>query len=309
MDIAVPSRFACLKIEDDDFRPSNTENKKKVNKVSNKKPNSAAKEASKGSWTTTRKKGNTNEKPKAAPKQSQKKKKQLQKGESSKDWEEWQKKDAEFINDVFEQQMQNAILQSKLEFEQQKKISSKESPQSQGKKKKPKTMTWNQFVESRDSDTREEVTVVEHDKDFFDDVVETVRNEIKKDVVEENRKQRQEKFDEVFSLTQLQEKLEEERQKNALLENQLKEAKSEIAAVKKRNAMLCSMLSQGEMKNKAQVLSEMARLSKLKEEMIDNITQLKGDLEKERTKSAEMKKQNKTIPKQPAKKMPKKKSK
>ncbi|KAF7268824.1 hypothetical protein GWI33_018169 [Rhynchophorus ferrugineus] len=277
MDIAVPSRFACLKIEDDDFRPSNTENKKK--------------------------------KPKAAPKQSQKKKKQLQKGESSKDWEEWQKKDAEFINDVFEQQMQNAILQSKLEFEQQKKISSKESPQSQGKKKKPKTMTWNQFVESRDSDTREEVTVVEHDKDFFDDVVETVRNEIKKDVVEENRKQRQEKFDEVFSLTQLQEKLEEERQKNALLENQLKEAKSEIAAVKKRNAMLCSMLSQGEMKNKAQVLSEMARLSKLKEEMIDNITQLKGDLEKERTKSAEMKKQNKTIPKQPAKKMPKKKSK
>lgn len=61
MDIAVPSRFACLKIEDDDFRPSNTDSKKKVNKLPNKKPNSAAKEASKGSWTTTRKKGNLNE--------------------------------------------------------------------------------------------------------------------------------------------------------------------------------------------------------------------------------------------------------
>lgn len=31
MDIAVPSRFACLKIEDDDFRPAKSkDNKKKV---------------------------------------------------------------------------------------------------------------------------------------------------------------------------------------------------------------------------------------------------------------------------------------
>lgn len=29
MDIAVPSRFACLKIEDDDFRPASSKPKKK----------------------------------------------------------------------------------------------------------------------------------------------------------------------------------------------------------------------------------------------------------------------------------------
>lgn len=29
MDIAVPSRFACLRIEDDDFRPANTNKSKK----------------------------------------------------------------------------------------------------------------------------------------------------------------------------------------------------------------------------------------------------------------------------------------
>lgn len=46
----------------------------------------------------------------------------------------------------------------------------------------------------------------------------------------------------------MQEKLEEERQKNVLLEKQLQEAKSEIADVKKRNTMLLSMLSQGESK-------------------------------------------------------------
>lgn len=121
--------------------------------------------------------------------------------------------------------MQNAILQSKLEFEQQKKNSKKESTQSQGKKKKPKTMSWDQFVESRDNDIKgetcyicfyiyilynlyililDEVKVVEHNKDFFDDVVDTLKKEIKKEVVEENRKQRQQKFDEVFSITQLQ---------------------------------------------------------------------------------------------------------
>lgn len=46
--------------------------------------------------------------------------------------------------------MQNAILQSKLEFEQQKKnvVIKTEPEQSQGKKKKGKTMSLDQFLET-----------------------------------------------------------------------------------------------------------------------------------------------------------------
>lgn len=47
MDIAVPSRFACLKIEDDDFQPvKSRENKKRPDKQNAKKQNKAIKQDS-----------------------------------------------------------------------------------------------------------------------------------------------------------------------------------------------------------------------------------------------------------------------
>lgn len=282
MDISVPSRFACLKIEDDDFRPASSHHaKKKQEKVETKKPNSAAKEASKSSWTATRKKGNTTEKPKTAT--TVKKPKHKQKGEFEKNWEEWQKKDDEFVNDVFEEQMQNAIMQSKLEFEQQKKTVKSESEQNQGKKKKGKTMSWDQFVDNKEANIKEQDKSKDNEKNFFDDVVQTVKKEITREKIEENRKKRQEKFDEVVGLAQLQEKLEEERQRNINLEKQLKEARKEISVVKKRNTTLCSMLSQGEMKDKAEVLLELERLTVVKEELTEEVAKLYKLLEQERS--------------------------
>lgn len=64
MDIAVPSRFACLKIEDDDFRPGGGSSRKKLDSKRGKKPGGgAAKEpAAKASWVAgdaARKKGNS----------------------------------------------------------------------------------------------------------------------------------------------------------------------------------------------------------------------------------------------------------
>lgn len=43
MNIAVPSRFACLKIEDDEFRSASHSSKQKSANRSNKKANDAAK--------------------------------------------------------------------------------------------------------------------------------------------------------------------------------------------------------------------------------------------------------------------------
>lgn len=283
MDIAVPSRFACLKIEDDDFRPSSGQPKRKPEKQ-NKKPNSAAKEASKSSWTSTRKKGNGSEKPKPAT--GAKKPKHKQREEHDKDWEEWQKKDTKFVNEEFEQQMQSAILQSKLDYEQQKKfgVIKTEPEPSQGKKKKGKTMSLDQFLETnKESEQKEEPKVREDGKDFFNEVFESAKKEITKERVEQNRKKRQEAFEEVISLAQCQEKLEAERAKNFLLEKELEDAKKEISLVKKRNTTLCSMLSQGEMKDKAEVLLELERLTHVKEELTEEVAKLHKLLEQERS--------------------------
>lgn len=286
MDIAVPSRFACLKIEDDDFRPSG-HSKKKPDTKQTKNPNSAAKEASKSSWTATRKKGNNNEIKLERPKSAiNKKAKQKQREENDKDWEEWQKKDAKFVNEEFEQQMQSAILQSKLDFEQQKKsgVIKTEPEPSHGKKKKGKTMSLDQFLETnKESDVKEEPKMKDNVRDFFDEVFETAKKEITKEKVEQNRKKRQETFEEVISLAQCQEKLEAERAKNAILEKELEEARHEIALVKKRNTTLCSMLSQGEMKDKAEVLLELERLTHVKEELTEEVSKLHKLLEQERS--------------------------
>lgn len=68
---------------------------------------------------------------------------------SSKQWEEWKQKDDEFVNGNFEQDLQSAILLSKLEYESKKdtvKRSEKENEKKGDKKKKTKTMSLDQFL-------------------------------------------------------------------------------------------------------------------------------------------------------------------
>lgn len=47
MNIGVPSRFACLKIEDEEFRSGTGASRKKTDNKQNKKPANSAKEVSK----------------------------------------------------------------------------------------------------------------------------------------------------------------------------------------------------------------------------------------------------------------------
>ncbi|KAL1491471.1 hypothetical protein ABEB36_012067 [Hypothenemus hampei] len=284
MDIAVPSRFACLKIEDEDSRPRN-DNVKKTQEVKRTKRPTSTKGASQSASSTSvnaSQRKTVAEKIKSAP--STKKQKKIQQS-VDKNWEEWQKKDSKFVNDVFEEQMQSAILQSKLEFEQQKKTgpAKQEVEQSQGKKKKGKTMSLDQFLDKNNIESTKNNVKPKKPKDFFQEVYKGVSVILTNEQVEQNRKDRQDVVDDVMSLAQCQEKLDNERIKNVRLEKELEEAKKEIASVKKRNATLCSMLSQGEMKDKAQVLLELERLTTVKEELTEEVTNLHKLLEQERS--------------------------
>ncbi|XP_050303965.1 G kinase-anchoring protein 1-like isoform X2 [Anthonomus grandis grandis] len=277
MNIGVPSRFACLKIEDDDFRQGGGSKKKTEGKKSSSA--SSAKATNKNGTNAVQKKANgVTEKPKSSSKKNKK-----QKENQDKNWEEWQKKDSKFVNEIYEQQMQSAILQSKLEFENQKKNVIVTEP-SQGKKKKSKTMSLDQFLETnKESEQKEESASLKSDRDFFQEVKESVKKTLTKEKVEQNRKKRQEQFEEVISLAQCQEKLEFEREKNAQLMRELEEAKKEITVVKQRNTTLCSMLREGEMKDKAEVLKELERLTLVKEELTEEVANLHKLLEQERS--------------------------
>ncbi|XP_060526375.1 G kinase-anchoring protein 1-like isoform X2 [Cylas formicarius] len=278
MDISVPSRFACLKIEEDDFRPSSN------NKIKKKSDSKQPKKASNGNQPSKKLEKLGHRVPSQTAKKSKSKK-----PENGKQWEEWKRRDDELVNDNFEQQLHSAILQSKLDFEREKKNIGKNDMESQVKKnnKKGKTMSLDQFldpgVESQQREKMEKIKVQENDRDFFKEVVETARLEITKEKVEEGRKKRQEHFEEVISLAQCQEKLEKERERSSILGKELEEARKEIALVKKRNTTLCSMLSQGEMKDKAAVLLELEKLTAVKEELTEEVSRLHKLLEQERS--------------------------
>ncbi|CAH0553838.1 unnamed protein product [Brassicogethes aeneus] len=260
MDISVPSRFSCLKIEDEDFKPVSGRKK------SDKKPVNSTSAAKKTTHKTT---------------QSKKK----NKTKDTKQWEEWKQKDNEIVNDHYEQDLQHAILQSKLAFEKEKKhpavLQISDQPQ---KKKKNKTMSLDQFLEKPKVEIESEEGNKE-DPNFFDNIKESVKSEITKESVKAKRKEREINIDEVISIAQMQEKLEKEKANNAILTKELNEAKIEIASVKKRNSTLCSMLSQGEMKDKAAVLLELEKLTLVKEELTEEVSRLYKLLEQERSKS------------------------
>nr|CAI5832274.1 unnamed protein product [Callosobruchus analis] len=282
MDIAVPSRFSCLKIEDDEFiTVGSRQNSQQATK---KKVEAKAQTAKKTSNLNNNNVKKTNQKQGCSTKWYFKKSKSKSKSENSKQWEEWKKKDDEFVNENFEQDLQCAILQSKLDFETQKKnsVSVIMTTQDKHKKKKTKTMSLDQFLDNSPNKDKE-TSKPEVDSDFFEKAICSAKEEVKRERVEEKRRQRANNIEEVITLAQCQEKLEKEKQINEELRKELEEAKKEITMVKKRNKTLCSMLSQGEMKDKVAVLLELEKLTTVKEELTEEVARLHKLLEQERS--------------------------
>nr|CAI5821652.1 unnamed protein product [Callosobruchus analis] len=208
----------------------------------------------------------TNQKQAVQQNGTSKKSKSKSKSENSKQWEEWKKKDDEF-------DLQCAILQSKLDFETQKKnsVSVIMTTQDKHKKKKTKTMSLDQFLDNSPNKDKE-TSKPEVDSDFFEKAICSAKEEVKRERVEEKRRQRANNIEEVITLAQCQE-----------LRKELEEAKKEITMVKKRNKTLCSMLSQGEMKDKVAVLLELEKLTTVKEELTEEVARLHKLLEQERS--------------------------
>ncbi|XP_017774802.1 PREDICTED: G kinase-anchoring protein 1-like isoform X2 [Nicrophorus vespilloides] len=278
MNIAVASRFACLKIEDDEGQ-SNRKQQPAADGGKKKVAESGRKGVGGGNGKKPAQKMSSN------PKRAKKVQEQMEK-----QWEEWKEKDDKLVIGNYEQDLESALLLSKIHFEENKdKYVSKQSGKRHEKKKKTKTMSLDEFLakdaQRTDADCNKEVI---ENENFFEQLHTETKKLCKKDEVSQLRKDRENTIEELISSSQYSEKLEVERKRNKDMEEELQKAREEISNVKSRNQTLCTMLSTGEMKDKADVLLELERLSIIKNDLTDEVARLHGLLEQERSKVASL---------------------
>nr|XP_021187712.2 G kinase-anchoring protein 1 [Helicoverpa armigera] len=297
--LVVQSRFAGLSIEDDDYPPSDIQKTKKTKINSAKKTDPAKKPKT---ITTT--------KPQPPV---PKKKKSKQQPVSSDQWELWKQKDEEMVDGNFESELQQAILLSKLDFEEKKDVYKQfkkqaeiekkiieQSSKSNGKKQKKKNvMSLDQFNDMMnvgedmkfnhvdEKCLQEDPKSPDKDTEFFERVKTETKNELLKDKIYDRVKNRQPASDEIITRVQFADALERKDREIATLKEEVISLKQELFTVKSRNKKLCNILGQGEMKDKAEVLVEVERLRSVQAELTAELASLHTDLEKERSKNTD----------------------
>jgi len=85
-------------------------------------------------------------------------------------------------------------------------------------------------------------------------------------------------------LAQLQEELKESNAEVEKLRLENETLRQDLLNVKTRNKKLCSILVQGEMKEKTEILVEMDKLTKVKDELTIEVNSLAVQLQQERSK-------------------------
>ncbi|XP_077571914.1 G kinase-anchoring protein 1-like isoform X2 [Stigmatopora nigra] len=239
--------------------------------------------------------------------------------ESQQNWQQWKQKDEQMTSELYEADLEKALILSKLEYESKKQqggsrenTSSPKSRKDGGggsggkekKKKNPqakdkKTVSLKDFqAEGKPEHTKrkqekEEVAnttlgLGQEDR-FF--------NKLEDDV---NRILQREKRREQYSggnggktsaerqpdprAEQLKYELEKKDQEIRDLKKTITQWEAKYKEVKVRNGQLLKMLQQGEMKDKAEILVQVEELLHIKEELSSQVSSLHAALEQERSK-------------------------
>ncbi|XP_053670860.1 G kinase-anchoring protein 1-B-like [Anopheles nili] len=283
----VPSRFAGLKIEDDGdgFRKPKQKSKSKstskteapVVKIAVPVPVAQ-------------------KQPKKRKPKTKATKELIQKEE----WLKWQQKDKELSEISYMNDLAQAVLLSKLDFEANKTKylqMAKETRLPQARNKKPKTLSLQEFqvkvskemLEKQQQNKQHEEEVECNKNTFF----EQLELEIKQI---QNKEQLKTFFQNVAESTNAK-NVKEAIKKDAHLKagaankemDQLKEEnsslKEEISLLRDRYKRVVGMLKHGEMREKTELMIEIEKLTKAQEDMIAEITVLYGQLEQAKSMS------------------------
>ncbi|XP_036069574.1 G kinase-anchoring protein 1 isoform X3 [Oryzias melastigma] len=241
---------------------------------------------------------------------------------NSEGWQQWKQRDEQMTTELYEADLEKALILSKLEYEQQKQCvvilqsnTNTASPKSRGGKesggkkdkkknqqsKDKKTVSLQDFqadgsteqLSRRQEDTRvaNPALGVGQEERFFNKLEDDVSRIVQ-------REKRREQFtgsqgQEVSTSTehepdpraeQLKYELEKKDQEINKLKKTISQWEVKYKEVKARNAQLLKMLQQGEMKDKAEILLQVEELLHIKEELSSQVTLLHAALEQERSK-------------------------
>ncbi|XP_053160019.1 G kinase-anchoring protein 1 [Hemicordylus capensis] len=240
-----------------------------------------------------------------------------QKDSQEENWQEWRQRDEQLTSEMFEADLEKALLLSKLEYEENRKdhdhtenasppskaAHKKEKRKNQQGKDKPLTVSLKDFQSDTNIDhlpkKQEELSSSHtclHDGGFFN----RLEDDVHKILIREKRREQttdhngmdnsasRDYTQDFFLKDGRTERLKLELEKKDVEIQQLKSIITQWEAkykeVKARNAQLLKMLQEGEMKDKAEILLQVDESQSIKNELTLQVTNLHAALEQERSK-------------------------
>uniref|UniRef100_A0A8C3L7W6 G kinase anchoring protein 1 n=1 Tax=Chrysolophus pictus TaxID=9089 RepID=A0A8C3L7W6_CHRPC len=235
----------------------------------------------------------------------------MQKDSQEENWQEWRQRDEQLTSEMFEADLEKALLLSKLEYEEHKKeseniectppqsksVNKKEKRKNQQGKDKPLTVSLKDFQSENNIDNvaKKHETLM-NDGGFFhkleDDVHKILEREKRRDQLTDcneidnctSYEHNQESGMKDGKTEQLKFELEKKDAEIQQLKNIITQWEAKYKEVKARNAQLLKMLQEGEMKDKAEILLQVDELQIIKNELTLQVTTLHAALEQERSK-------------------------
>ncbi|XP_010022350.1 PREDICTED: G kinase-anchoring protein 1 isoform X2 [Nestor notabilis] len=186
----------------------------------------------------------------------------VQKSTREENWQEWRQRDEQLTTDMFEADLEKALLLSKLEYEEHKKVYENvesTSPQSKSVNKK----------EKKNQQGKDKPLTVSL-KDFQSDNNPAKKHE--ESALKDGKTER------------LKLELEKKDAEIEQLKNRIAQWEAKYKEVKGRNARLLKMMQEGEMKDKAEILLQVDESQIIKNELTVQVTILHAALEQERSK-------------------------
>uniref|UniRef100_A0A8C5M1F6 G kinase-anchoring protein 1 n=1 Tax=Leptobrachium leishanense TaxID=445787 RepID=A0A8C5M1F6_9ANUR len=225
------------------------------------------------------------------------------------DWKQWRQRDEQLTSDMFEADLEKALIISKLEYEERKKdpdsggngspqikrVNKKDKRRNIQGKDKPLTVSLKDF-QSEEQHTKKTEDLksppaLPQDRGFFN----KLEDDVNKILLKEKRS-----HDSTGSYAPAEHaqepvlkdgktellKLEIEKKDTDIQQLRLviSEWEAKYKEVKARNAQLLKMLQEGEMKDKAEILLQVDELLSIKTELTSQVTALHVALEQERSR-------------------------
>ncbi|XP_063151270.1 G kinase-anchoring protein 1 isoform X2 [Candoia aspera] len=231
-------------------------------------------------------------------------------------WQQWRQRDEQLTSEMFEADLEKALLLSKLEYEEHRKeyehvenaslpskaIHKREKRKNQQGKDKPLTVSLKDFQSDTNIDhfpkKQEELNsphTLLNDGEFFNRLEDDMHRILNKEKRREPTTdcgidnstfcdRTQEVFLKDGRLERSKLELEKKDAEIQELKNVISQWEAKYKEVKARNAQLLKMLQEGEMKDKAEILLQVDESQSIKNELTLQVASLHAALEQERSK-------------------------